>query len=213
MNDKLLFNHLEICSFLYCGNTSQAIQLFLEKQNQLNSLSAQWKKSYLHSLNYGIYNYILINENVALNQCCFQNTERIHYSFTAQTYASIGEEIIRAYGYSSEYLIQRHQNDHVRRAIRYIHEHLHEPLSLDIVCDYININRCYFCDIFKKQVNCSFSQYVLNQRIKLAKKLLKNTDMSINLIVEKCGFNNLSYFCTCFKKVTGHSPCNFRNCQ
>lgn len=73
------------------------------------------------------------------------------------------------------------------------------PLTLDNVCKSININRCYLSDILKKQVKCTFSQYILKQRISLSKKLLKDSSLTINIIAEKCGFTNHSYFCTCFK--------------
>lgn len=215
MIDESLYNHIEICTFLYNGNTQAAISVIKEKAELLSSGSSlQYKKIYLYSLNNSIYNYILIKEKVSLHLCCHENEQMIGKSISSNNFFEIGEKVILAYGYCSEYLIEKHKNKHVKNAIAYIHSHLEEPLTLDNVCKNININRCYLSDIFKKQVKCTFSQYILKQRISLAKKLLKDSRLTINIIAEKCGFTNHSYFCTCFKKETGISPCCYRkrNC-
>ena len=44
-----------------------------------------------------------------------------------------------------------------------------------------------------------------------AKKLLTTTDISINEISLKTGFNDYFYFLKTFKKYTGHTPSEYRN--
>jgi YesN/AraC family two-component response regulator len=209
--EEILYNHLEICTFLYNGNTKAAIHSLKEKADLLEKESGpQLKKIYLYSLNISIYNYILINEKVSLHKCCHENEYAIRKTLTSHNFFEVGETIILAYGYCSEYMVEKYKNKHIKKAIAYIRTHLDEPLTLDCVCKNININRCYLSDIFKKQVNCSFKQYILKQRIALAKKLLNSSQLPIHLIAEKCGFTNDSYFCTCFRKETGMSPCQYR---
>lgn len=212
MIEETLYNHLEICTFLYNGNNRSAINTLKEKTELLQKDNTlQRKKAYLYSLNFSIYNYILLKEKVSLHVCCHENELYISKSIFSHNISEIGEKVVFAYGHCSEYLIEKHKNKHVKNAIAYIHSHLAEPLTLDIVCDNININRCYLSDIFKKQVKCTFSQYILKHRISLARKLLRDSQFTVNLIAEKCGFTNQSYFCTCFKKEVGMSPCSYRN--
>ncbi|WP_313131622.1 helix-turn-helix domain-containing protein [Anaerocolumna sp.] len=212
MGEEALYNHLEICTFVYNGNTLAAINSIKEKADLLKKgTSLQIKKAYLYSLNISIYNYILLNEKVSLHICCHKNEQFIDKFIYSHDLLDIGEKIIFAYGHCSEYLIEKHKNKHVKNAIAYIHSHLAEPLTLDKVCDSININPSYLSDIFRKQVKCTFSQYILKQRISLAKKLLMDSQFTVNLIAEKCGFTNQSYFCTCFRKEVGMTPCCYRN--
>lgn len=212
MIDETLYNHLEICTYLYHRNTQAAINTLKEKIDLLpRNSTLQLKKIYLFSLNCSIYNYILIQEKVSLHLCYHENGQAISKSITSNNFFEVGEQIILAYGNCSDYMIEKHKNKHVKNAIAYIHSHLEEPLTLDNVCKSININRCYLSDIFKKQVKCTFSQYILKQRISLAKKLLKDSQLTVNIIAEKCGFSNQSYFCTCFKREMGMSPCSYRN--
>ncbi len=211
MIDETLYNHLEICTLLYNGNTQAAINTLKEKIDLLpKNNTLQLKKIYLFSLNCSIYNYILIKEKVSLHLCYHENGQTISKSITSSNLLEVGEKVILSYGNCSEYMIEKHKNKHVKKAIAYIHSHLEEPLTLESVCKNININNSYLSDIFKKQVKCTFSQYILKQRISLAKKLLKDSRLTVTIISEKCGFTNQSYFCTCFKKEVGMSPCCYR---
>lgn len=200
-----LYNHLEMCHMLYQGNTTQAIALYYEKITELPLEGHQIQKSFLASVNYAIYNYILHHENISLHDCCHKNEKLIH-SHSYSSFKEIGENIIRSYATCVDYRIVKHKNEHIKKAVAYIHEHLDEELSLDIVCREISVNKCYFCKLFKQEVKMSFCQYILNERIRLARQLLSKTDYSVQVVAEKCGFSNCSYFCTCFKKITGYSP-------
>lgn len=209
--EKLL-NHLDICILLYCGNTIGAINLFKDKFIALDrKLCLIDYKLYISSLNISIYNYILREENVSLHQCCYENNLIIDESNSSSDLINLGENIIFSYGNCSDYLIEKYENPHIKKALIYIHNHIHEPLTLASVCENININRCYLCDIFKKNVGTNFSEYITRQRINLAKKLLSHSDLPLDIIATRCAFCNNSYFCTTFKKITGKTPLSYRN--
>lgn len=57
------------------------------------------------------------------------------------------------------------------------------------------------------------TEYILQLRISLAKKLLSTTDLPIGEIAFKCGVDDVSYFSALFKKHTGTSPTLYRNNQ
>lgn len=62
----------------------------------------------------------------------------------------------------------------------------------------------------KKYKNVTLSDFVNNIRLNHAANLLKYTNLSITDIAIECGYNNVSYFPTCFKKKYGLSPKTFR---
>ncbi len=55
------------------------------------------------------------------------------------------------------------------------------------------------------------TEFILQARIALAKRLLDETDITINEVALKCGMENSSYFCTLFKKSTGMTPMQYKN--
>ena len=204
-----LLNHSELFSLLYYGHSVEANRLLKEELKKLKTSSLQEIRLFLSSLNLGMYQYILIHEKISLHKSCYENEKQIAHC-TFQNYTSIGEDILNSYIYCKEYLVEKHKNNHIKNAIAYIHEHLAEPMTLSTVCKAISINNCYLCDLFRKEVGMTFSEYVLNRRITLAKKLLLTTNLTISQISIRCGFQQLSYFCTSFKKVEGVSPSTFQ---
>ena len=75
-----------------------------------------------------------------------------------------------------------------------------------------DISRRQFDSLFKKNYGTTPSRYISNQRISYAKKLLKNSGLSVFEISNICGFCDVYYFSSYFKKATGCTPTNFRNC-
>ncbi len=207
--NEFLLNHNELYILLYNGNLQVALNAFQEDRNQLEQLPPQQIRLYLSSLNHGIYNYILIKEQVSLHDCCTKN-EQLLIQCSSANFASIGNSIITNYAYCKDYLVEKHENEHIKNAITYIHNHLDENISLQSVSEAINLNHCYLCDLFRREVHMTFGEYVLKQRIRLAKQLLQTSDLSTSFIAMRCGFNTASYFSTCFKKQEGVTPSSYK---
>lgn len=71
-------------------------------------------------------------------------------------------------------------------------------------------NKYYLARLFKNQYGSSILNYVMNQRITQAKKMLRFTDKQIEVIGRDCGFEDANYFTRMFKKVEGSSPSEYR---
>lgn len=197
-------NHQDVCSLLYAGYINEAILIFTNKTKELPPAPSM-RRTYLSSLNYAIYNYILINENISLHSSCLYNEKKIFHS-TSENLVQIGTEIIQSYGFDNHYLIEKYHNPHIKATVSYIHEHLQDSLTLKTVSEAAFIDKVYLCQLFKKEVHTSFHDYVLERRMKLATKLLTDTSLPIQTIAEQCGYKNASYFSTCYKKYTGQRP-------
>ncbi|MCL1991276.1 MAG: AraC family transcriptional regulator [Defluviitaleaceae bacterium] len=102
-------------------------------------------------------------------------------------------------------------NPHIEKGIRYIQAHYHEAINLPQLCDYLNLNMCYFCVLFKNHTTMTFSQYLNRLRINESKRLLEKTNDSIIEISLSVGFNNHNHFSATFKKFVGMTPTAYRN--
>jgi YesN/AraC family two-component response regulator len=102
-------------------------------------------------------------------------------------------------------------NPHIAKGIDYIHENYHKSINLHMLSDYLNLNTCYFCVLFKNQTNLTFNQYLNKIRINESKKLLETTNDSIIDISLAVGFNNHNHFSATFKKLTGLTPTAYKN--
>ena len=101
--------------------------------------------------------------------------------------------------------------DIVEQALAYTKEHYADPeLSIQKVCGHLHISSGYFCGIFKKEVQLTFLQYVMQIRMEAAKELLRSSELKAFQIAERVGFAEPNYFSFCFKKHTGVSPKEYR---
>ncbi len=72
------------------------------------------------------------------------------------------------------------------------------------------VNPDYLAKCFKREVGMSLPDYVSKKRMEKARFLLQYTEMQIQTVALKCGYQNFSYFAKCVKEETGFSPKEFR---
>ncbi len=72
------------------------------------------------------------------------------------------------------------------------------------------LNPDYISRLFRKETGQSISSYLMGKRIGLAKELLENTDMPVNVVSMQVGYGNFSYFAKMFRDSTGYSPNEYR---
>ncbi|WP_149846545.1 response regulator [Paenibacillus sp. 37] len=99
----------------------------------------------------------------------------------------------------------------VEKTKKYIALHIEEELSRQCIADYIGLSPDYVVKVFKKETGDSINDYILKERIHMAKEMLANTDMTITSIAMSVGFsNNFPYFSTIFKKNVLMTPQEYR---
>lgn len=102
-------------------------------------------------------------------------------------------------------------NPAVSAVLSYIEAHFAQEIALEDLCRAAGgLSEQYLCRIFKAAVGLRPVEYILRKRIDTARSYLDKTDLSINEIADRCGFNNTSYFYRNFKKFTGTSPLSYR---
>ena len=83
---------------------------------------------------------------------------------------------------------------------------LASEISRDELAEAVYMSPDYLTRIFKKETGMSISDYIIDKRLSLARKLLEETDFSIVEISQKTGFSYSSYFVRLFQKKTGMTP-------
>lgn len=102
------------------------------------------------------------------------------------------------------------QDQTLNKVEKYIHEHLGEDLTLTVLADVGGFNAAYLSRIFKQKYQCNLSVYIMNERVKQAKKLLVETDEKINRIGEMVGYLTPHSFTRVFKAAEGITPAEYR---
>lgn len=93
---------------------------------------------------------------------------------------------------------------------RYVDEQMHKSITLKEISRILHFNCAYLGQKFKRHENMTFNEYLLQQRMEKAKKLLLETDMKIYEIAHKVGYSEVDWFYKKFREYTGKSANEFR---
>ncbi|MCI7812239.1 MAG: helix-turn-helix domain-containing protein [Lachnospiraceae bacterium] len=93
---------------------------------------------------------------------------------------------------------------------KYIYDHISEEILRDDIADYVNLSPAYLSTFFKRETGGTISDFIKNERIHFAKKLLRKTNLTISTIAQNVGYDSLAYFSSVFRSIVGCTPREYR---
>lgn len=88
----------------------------------------------------------------------------------------------------------------------YVKENYMNEISFLDLAKVCHVSRSHLSALFKKEVGCSFPEYLVNFRIHKAAKLLKEENLRVSEVSELVGYQDVAHFSKIFKKYMGVSP-------
>ena len=149
------------------------------------------------------YNILLTDNMISKMPCA--DMEYINSAVSMMTMCA-------SFLYTNE-LIRNNPDIFVYQLKQYISINLSTDISIKSICKHFYISRTKLYKISKENFNMGITDYIKSEKIKKAKKLLKNTDFSIAQISQEVGINDTNYFIRCFKQTQGITPLKYRNNQ
>ncbi|WP_085314853.1 GlxA family transcriptional regulator [Derxia lacustris] len=83
---------------------------------------------------------------------------------------------------------------------------IEEPLSLEDVARLAGLSQRQLQRLFKHFLGVTPTQYYLNLRLRRARELLLQTDMTVTDITVACGFQSTCHFSKCYRCRFGYAP-------
>lgn len=123
----------------------------------------------------------------------------------------IQEVLTLLYRYKCERKSVIQESDKIVYTIsEYIGRNYGQDITLKSLSKDFAISEGYLSRKFKAVSGLGVNQYITYVRISHAEKLLKDSDLSVTEIAEKCGFCGSTYFSSVFRKVKGVPPLTYR---
>jgi len=98
----------------------------------------------------------------------------------------------------------------VRRIKDLVQAKVEDDLTLDEMAQSVGLSTAHFARMFRKSTGQTPHQFVLRQRLELAKAMLRAPDARVLDVAVACGFKTQQHFAQVFRGVWGVSPTEYR---
>ena len=150
----------------------------------------------------------------------FNNIIKCHNDNTAYDPQIIQSELIKVYLVCAKYfsanigeigLKGKLATIDMLKVYEYIENNYMDDIDLETISEITNYSKTYASKVFKEISGISFKKYLILTRIEKAAEMLINSNLSVEIISEKCGFKTQRAFYKQFVSVLGTSPTIYRN--
>ena len=96
------------------------------------------------------------------------------------------------------------------RVIQYIDDNFSQTIKLAELSRLANMSATKLKKLFRQFTGCTITEYILSKKTDYASHLLADSDLPIEELAKKVGFDTVAGFSTSFKKQTGIPPSEYR---
>ena len=96
------------------------------------------------------------------------------------------------------------------KALNTIREHACAGIQLDAIAKVAGLSRSVLQRRFRLKLNRTVGEVILNEKLRIAREMLTDTELSISLVAERSGFNCQEYMNHIFKKHLHTTPRKYR---
>jgi two-component system, response regulator YesN len=145
---------------------------------------------------------VLVDEGSVERLLQLQTREEIQHWFESKLFAPLIQVLSEK--------AEKHYEKIADKLVRLIQEQYDQPITLESCAESLNYHPVYVSRIFKKEIGVTFSDYLSDYRMQMAKVMLETTDMKISEIGEKLQYKNISAFIRGFRKQYDVTPGQYR---
>lgn len=98
----------------------------------------------------------------------------------------------------------------IKKVILMVHEEYNKNINLKIIADKFGMNSTYLGQLFLKETDMKFTEYVTLYRLNNAKEAIIQSNEKISTIALEAGYSNMAYFYSQFKTHFNISPSDLR---
>ena len=111
---------------------------------------------------------------------------------------------------ASDHEVAKVKHPQVERCKNYVYNHLHGRVSLGDAAEALGISPKYLSTLFKRTEGIAFCDFVIREKIEVAKQLLLYSQLSYSEIAATLGFATQSHMGKCFREWTGMTPIQYQ---
>lgn len=198
---------LELKANSDCTYTRLSFQRSLADENSFT------KEKYLDPLFSSQLEFAVLSKQSALPlRRALDTIERGAFGYELSVLSSLYEIFgIIAYEKQDMLKVKKEKDERLERMLSFMQSHLDEKLTLPDIAGagYVSLREA--SRLFERHLGTSPMKYFLTLRLEKAKELLEDRSMTIGEAAYRLGFESVSHFSTCFRKLYAISPSEWRD--
>jgi AraC family transcriptional activator of pobA len=92
----------------------------------------------------------------------------------------------------------------------FIEDHYYEPISLRDVARAVSLSRGHLTTVVRRKTGRTVQEWIAERRMAEARRLLVETDLTVEDVGRRVGYGEPSYFVRSFRRAHGSTPLNWR---
>ncbi len=138
------------------------------------------------------------------------NIKAPYYEISATGYMAVIISTIAKSLECDEIAMPYTANRDIETVINYMYFNYNKPIELQKYADMCCLSRSRFVHLFKEYTGISPYRFQINIRIERAIDILSTTESTVKDCATTVGFEDYSYFCRIFKKITSKNPTEYK---
>ncbi|CQR57473.1 response regulator [Paenibacillus riograndensis] len=201
---------------VYACNREQVIGQLEDLQRQYSTAQHLYPAGYIRKLSAELImllSLILYERNESINQLIPGEPEFVTSIQSQNDPKLVFDAVKRLYSLLLDLPVQSEMKKNrqtIRTVLDYINNHLDEEIRLEELAQKVFLTPNYLGSLFKESVGIGFSDYLMKQRMELAKRLLLQPGSRIYEVSQKVGYKNPHYFSKLFKEYAGIKPSQYK---
>lgn len=134
-----------------------------------------------------------------------------HHDLWVRAYESVDsmKKLVRlvSISFSKE---EKDAKGQIEKVKEYIYQNLDQDLRRDEIAMEIFVNPNYLSSKFKKEEGISLKSFIIQEKMKMAQRLLRSSELPVSIVALKVGYSNFSHFSQAYRKQFGISPTDER---
>ncbi|NMD38240.1 MAG: helix-turn-helix transcriptional regulator, partial [Christensenellaceae bacterium] len=111
---------------------------------------------------------------------------------------------------NDRFLEKQSNNDIVNQIIKILNDNINSDINTTEIAKQLNYSTSYLHYLFSQYTGSSIRRYYLKLKIRIAKELLNENNLTITEISNRLGFSSIYYFSKTFKQFVKMSPTEYK---
>lgn len=118
-------------------------------------------------------------------------------------------ELVRSYRINNSVHAKNYSEPKTYGVFEYVTKNYTEKITLDELCFMFGTNKTTLCRSFKTTYGKTIVEYIIELRMKEARRLIREGNHNMTEVSQLCGFSSIHYFSRAFKRESGLSPTEY----